>query len=376
MASLPPCPAASRHALLSVPNPPPTPPPDKRSRILFWFGCAGCLFFLLLAGIAGTFAYLFLSTGPPKSPRRQAGWHDSLRVHYALPPEIAELAPLLASDSGSGSDLGRQRWNHAAATRSAAVQRLVRSLAHQPADDSALAQVLGDTTLGAAIAASHNAWYEVLGRFSDSAGRTRLFAPAGPGPLMVGRWNANGAMGLILRGTFELRRGDRARAREDFLAALRLGRLIWRSEPEFFGLNSGYTTIHNAGWALGQLAAATRDTALQRRSAAIAAWMPFGRGQLVGYLPADTLLMAAADTALPRGLRVEMIEIACQKSIFEPIVRLLLGPKRSLHQEAQVLARDPDPVMARIGAIADSSLAALSSKGPVGRYRLLTHPPR
>ncbi len=359
-------------------EPAPQPkPPDKRSRLVFWLGCTGCLFFLLLVGVGGTMAWLFYHGGP-QNPRTQlpAGWRDSVRAASRLPDVLARLAPEPADGPAIADIRDLPSTDTTQRGRSLIVARLSRGLALLPGDEAAIEATRHDTTLDRVAAAARARSYDILPRFADSAGRPPLLRPFGPGLPTGGFRVARAPTGLVLRGEAALRRGDLARARADFTAAAALGRTIVRTEASLFDRQLGLRAIDDGAQGLKRLAVRSRDTLLARNAQAVHEWSRGGSRYFFLYLSPESLVTEAADTSLPRAVRVQALSDATLMSIVTPMTRIVLGPKGSVIRATRALTHGADPVVARVAVIAESTLVRLDALGPVGRYRLVLGKPR
>lgn len=353
--------------------PPGTPKePAKRSRLLFWLGCTGCLFGLLLIGIGGTMAYLFYQESRAREENRLPdGWRDSLRIAYRLPDAVGRLVP---ADGPPGPDpatapplpadtLRRGRINFAL--------RITRGLPLLPGDDAVMVAAMRDTALERYVATARLGSYDVLPRLNASWTSVAK-DPRNGGIVHTARVVYDGAVGLVVRGEGQLRSNRVAAARGDFLSALALGALMWRNEPTAFDQREGRKLVDAGAAGLARLAERTRDSVLAADTREIRTWLQ--RSQRMWFFigdDADTLLSVAADTLLPRGMRIEALVTVTQVSMYK-FSRIFLGPQGSAVRGVRLLEQDRDPVVARAATLADSALADLREMGVRARWRLVT----
>lgn len=360
-------------------DPAPTPPPGakalgKRSRLLFWLGCTGCLFGLLLLGVGGTFGYLFYHDSSAARDRHQlpVGWRDSLRVGYTLPGAFARLVPVAGPDGPDPATLAPMPVDSAHRGRQTLALRLARGVALQPGDDAILAGALRDTALDRYAAASRLGHYDVMPRLEAVASEADLLLDLNGRLQIRGQQIARGAIGLVLRGEARLRRGNVADARADFQSALALGGLMWRTEPSLWSMFDGRRLMDGGTQGLARVAARTRDSAMTRETSAMAQWL--ARGNRLWFYTGtdpDTMIQVAGDSTLPRGLRIEALNNLKASSLFS-FGGITLGPAGSAGRAARALEHDSDPAVARVALLTDSALVRLKTLHPWGRWRLVT----
>lgn len=347
-----------------------TPPAEKKKRpgLFFLVGCAGCAFLLLLVGVGGTMGWLLWNDSRTHEARAPVAWRDSIRTIYRLPDALARLAPP-TTDSGDALALLRTaRFGDVGGPRMRAVRRLIGG-GGLSAEDSA--QILGSVRDSAAVVASSAARrsrYEPA-TLPDSG--PTLLEPLGRGLRLLATGEAGRAADvLMLRGEARRWRGDLAGAKQDFAAVVGLGRLVWFGDIGAVG--GGRRMMRMGAIGLARVAAQTGDRALAAAADTVRSWGSgsFGLFNLIGPLPPDSLLLVAQDTTLPRGARAWAIENACWGSVFRPIYRLLTGPSRFIMAGTRELTHDPDPVVARVAVMADSTLARLDNMGIRNRYRV------
>jgi hypothetical protein len=357
--------------------PPPDAAPRKPTRLLFWLGCTGCLFAVLLVAVGGTMGYLLFRANAKPDRVLAPHWRDSLRVRYRLPEAFARL-PLPAPDRAAATDamLWPPGSDSVLRTRTLALRTLQRGEPLDAAGRAALDGVLRDTMLARLAPYAGRAGDAVLASLADPPGRPLLMWPAGAGfavPFMGA--SRLGTM-LLLRGEARAARGDRHGARADFGASLALGRRVYTTVPSAIGVSVGARIMGEGAAALGRLAASVRDSALARDAAAVADWTrAVRRGAFYGNLAPDTTILLAGDTALPRGVRAAALEWTVSGSVFASPWYLVRGPSRAIARQVRALQTDGDPVIARLAVIADSSVSRLASAGISGRFHLATGRP-
>ena len=324
-------------------------------------------------------AYLFMRESSRRAEHPlPAAWRDSLRESFVFPAALARLASEPSGDAPIFPDV-RDLVTTAEPVRDdryVALRRLSGGIPAQAGDAATIMATLHDATLDRVVAASRARTYDARARLLPALGRSGLFPPLGDGPLFQGSGISRGPGELVLRGEASLRRGDVRRARADFLAALAVGRMISRTEVTNADLHLGWQVMGDAAQGLARLAARTRDVGLAADAREVYDWTR--RRVRYGFLTLepDTMVSLAADTLLPRGMRVGALVGACVASIMAHPLRIVLGPERSIRDGAHALRNDRDPVVARAAVIADSTLAELKALGPFGRIRLVSRPAR
>ncbi len=361
---------------MSAPPPPPPPRAKPRSSLGFWLGCFSVFFVLFLVVVAGIMWWMMRRNLEGQREPLAAGWQDSLRVRYRLPDDVARLAPP-RTDSGDAlallgsrvADRNDEEWR----TRRLLLRSFERDTGSTPADRAVIAGVLADTAADYLAAAARRQRLDVLTRLEAADDSSSvLLPPLGDGlPLWsVARVHSDG---LALRGYARLERRDLAGARRDFATLVGLGALLHRDEINLWGVIGGRRLIGEGARGLERVAAAARDTVLAGAAGRVAAWA--GRrpsGYISFGVAREQLLTIAADTGLPRGVRSNALADLVYVAIFDPPMRLLLGPRGDVVRAVRALERDPDPVLARFAVVADSTLAALDRLGVRGRVRLVS----
>ena len=357
-----------------------TPPgrsqaPTKKSRLLFWLGCTGCLFMLLLVGVGGTMMWMFIGDrGKNHVEPLAADWQVKFRAAYTPPPELAMLLPAQGPiEADPSATMPVLDTTHRG--RQSLAQRLARGLAMQPGDKAILDGTLRDTALDRVAALARMSGYDVMHRLRT----TRPEQLIGPRADLLSPQNfrvARNAMDLTLRGEARLRARDLRGARSDFTAATAIGAALWRTEMSLWDLRNARGLIGAGAQGLVRLGAAARDTALARRASVVTAWVDSSRSawfQLWEF--PDSMLIIAADTGLPRGIRAQAIADLTAASIVTPS-RIISGPQESVMEGVRSLRSDRDSALAFVAGIADSTLRAYDRMWPLGRFRYLSRGPR
>jgi len=350
----------------------PEPTRKKRPGLFVLAGCAGCSFLLLLAGVGGTMAWLLWQQNRGEDHTIPVAWHDSLRVRYKLP----ELAVRLAAAPAESGNAWTVIQGASRDTFSREVMRAARHLLVPGGltreDSATIRSALGDSTAALAARAARQARYEPTALLDSSSGG-RLMRPLGQG-LWIGRWQRISGVTdpLVLRGEARRWRGDVAGARQDFAAVIALGRLAWYGEFSGLIATTGFRVIQDGAAGLSRLAAQQHDRNLAAAADSLRDWAvrPPDTWRLSMWLPPDSLLLIARDTALPRGVRSSAIENVCVGSLYRPFWRLVTGPSNRVQAGIRALTRDPDPYVARVAEMGDSTLSRLDRMGIRNRYRV------
>jgi hypothetical protein len=296
-----------------------------------------------------------LDTAPP-------GWADSVRIAGRM-PDLGDFA-VPRTDSGDGAWVV---YDTTRLFRLAGVEHGYRALIGRDTANAA------DSTLWRALATDTllDAW-AAAARAQRWSATERLLAtlPAGTPPTLLlpplpqyGPARDAGRA-LVIRGLQRLQRGDRAGARADLAAATGLGAQMVRREPTYLGTLIGRAAIASglSGWQ--RYGVVTGDTALASRATRLRDWATSRPGATGGLLLAapDTAIAIASDTSLALGTRTFAMEQLLAAWFLRPR-GLVFGPPARVKAALAALAADPDPDMARMGAIAVGTAARLNLFG-------------
>lgn len=354
-----------------------TAPPDntkarkKHPGLFFLVGCTGCGFLLLLIGVAGTMGWLLYQQHRGERETIPVAWHDSLRARYRLPELVTRLATVPAESGNAWTVIQGRAGAVFDRERMRAVRHLLAAGGLTAEDSAVVRGALRDSTAALAASAARRSRYDPEALLGGAVA-PRLMPPLGPG--QVGRWVRVGGVTdpLILRGEARRWRGDLQGARQDFAAVIALGKLAWFGETGGNGVITGRRVIESGAAGLARVAAQAHDPAPGSAADSLRAWggAPIRFFSLTAWLPPESLIVVAQDTALPRDVRGSALENACWGSIYRPFWRLVTGPSGDLRAAVRALAHDADPYVARAAVMADSTLARLDDMGISNRYRV------
>jgi hypothetical protein len=322
-------------------------------------------------------AYLLYKSRPEPGAVLRAGWRDSLDAIYRLPGDWRAL-PLPAADSAVVTDsmVRMSGSDSALRLRTVTLRRLQRGDTLAPDERRVLDASRRDTALARLAPIAGRTGDAAMTLLADAPDAARLMWPAGRGITAPFIGFSRLGSALLLRGEARALAGDAAGARADFGAVIALGHRLYAGEPSAGGVATGARLMGEGADLLGRLAAGGRDTALARRAGELKAWAARARhAPFLGFLPADTLLLLAQDSLLPRGVRVAVLESSVSSGFLGGVASIVFGPPRVLRELARDAQRTGDPVVSRAATIAERSLAQIHAAGFRGRYRMITRPP-
>lgn len=352
----------------------------KSSALAFWLGCATVAFVLMLVAVGGIMAWMIrreanlgrAALAPP------AGWRDSLRARFTLPPEVVRLALPRTGDADAAELLGvgvpGGGLDSALRLRIFANNHVRNGEPLTPQDSATMRATFADSTLDRFVLAARQRRYEARLPDLDSIGK-ELYPPIGSGPKIRNLSRVNRAStGLTLRIRARLERRELVPARAEIGALFGVAALMWHGETTYFGLQVARRLVGDGARELKRYALVARDTAAAARAAVLEQWASRPRTRpyiSFTYAYPDTALVVAADTTLPRGVRAEALGIGVMGSALSSLTRMIFGPPGRALRAVRALERDPDPAVSRAALVGDSTLTRLEELGIFRRAKLV-----
>ena len=350
----------------------------KSSKVVFWLGCASVAFVLMLVAVGAIMWWMLRRERreTQEAQRLPAGWMDSVRARYRLPPEVSQAALPHTEDGDAAALLGvglSGGRDSVSRLRTRASTLLAQGEAITAEDSATIRATFADTTLDRFVRAARQRRYQPqLPRLDTAA--SGLYPPFGSGPRIANlSWVSRAVVGLALRVRARLDRRDLSTARTEIGALIGVGELMYQSEVTWLGLMVARTAIREGARGLERYAAMARDSAAAARVMAIRAWVSNrDRWSYFGaiYRYPDSALALAADRSVPRGLRTEALGVGVQGSMLASAWRLVWGPPGRTLASVRALESDTDPAVALAAEVGDSTLTRVRRLGLVGRARL------